>query len=154
MNRELVESATHPDRLRNLVEQLGSMWKQHELELVGSMTAEKQTAASGLIRRDKHFFTDNADVVFPQHSTTLATRLGDPTIEIKLCPPVQSPFDESSQIETVSLPARWFGDPRLIKDWVAESVIDSTYAVSGRRFFLQPIRVAPRTMNRIRSNSI
>ena len=104
MNRELVENATHPDALAAIVEELGDDWKAHVLEVEGKAIAEVQGAGGNVVRRDKSFFVDNREVLFPSNAEErIRTRLGDEGIEVQFDPPPVSPFDAARPIETMTI---------------------------------------------------
>ena len=56
MNRELVERATHPDALEEIVAELGAKWRIHANEVEGEHLADGLTAQGVLVRRDKSFY--------------------------------------------------------------------------------------------------
>jgi CRISPR-associated endonuclease/helicase Cas3 len=104
MNRELVENATHPDALEAIAEELGNDWKKHGIEIEGKAIAEVQGADSNVIRRDKSFFTDNRDVLFPSNAEErIRTRLGDEGTEVEFDPPPASPFDALLRIDSMTI---------------------------------------------------
>lgn len=107
MNRELVEMATHPEVLERITEELGDDWKEHAIGTAGGHIADVQTARGHLIRRDKSFFTDNRDVLFPSDDERIRTRLGDDRVEIAFQPEAASPFDASRAIDRIVLSTRW-----------------------------------------------
>ena len=105
MNRELVELATHPEALKDIVQELGDEWRVHAHQIEGGEIAEGITAANSIIRRDKSFFIDNRDVLFPSGGEeNIRTRLGDEGIEVEFDPPPPSPFDPGRQIERMVVP--------------------------------------------------
>ena len=77
MNRLLVERATHPDELEDIVREKGDAWRIHANSVAGGAIAEGLTARSAVIRRDKSFFGDNRDVCFRPVEERIRTRLGD-----------------------------------------------------------------------------
>ena len=104
MNRELVENATHPDALERIVEELGDAWKAHALEVEGKAIAEVQGAGGNVVRRDKSFFVENREVLFPSNAEErIRTRLGDEGIEVQFDPLPVSPFDTNRNIETMTI---------------------------------------------------
>ena len=107
MNRELVEMATHPDILERITEELGEAWKEHAIGTAGGHIADVQTARGHVIRRDKSFFTDNRDVLFPSDDERIRARLGDDRVEITFQPEAASAFDASRAIDLLALSARW-----------------------------------------------
>ena len=106
MNRELVENATHPDALEAIVEELGEAWKTHALDVEGRAIAEVQGAGSNVVRRDKSFFLDNRDVLFPSNAEErIRTRLGDEGIDVEFDTPQASPFEATRHIVSMTIPA-------------------------------------------------
>ncbi len=107
MNRELVEMATHPEVLERITDELGEEWREHAISTAGGHIADVQTARGHVIRRDKSFFTDNRDVLFPGDDERIRTRLGHDRVEIVLDPEAASPFDASRAIDRIVLSTRW-----------------------------------------------
>ena len=64
MNRELVERATHPEALGQIVLELGDEWRVHANSVEGGQIVDGLTAQNSIIMRDKSFFTDNREVIF------------------------------------------------------------------------------------------
>ena len=107
MNRELVEMATHPEVLERITTELGETWQEHAISTAGGHIADVQTARGHVIRRDKSFFTENREVLFPSDDERIRTRLGDDRVEIAFSPEATSPFDASRAIDRIVLSARW-----------------------------------------------
>ena len=106
MNRLLVESATHPNAMEAIVEELGEAWKAHALDVEGRAIAEVQGASGNVVRRGKSFFLDNRDVLFPSNAEErIRTRLGDEGVEVVFDPPPVSPFEPGRRIETMTIAA-------------------------------------------------
>ena len=103
MNRELVEQATHPDKLKDIVLEMGDGWLVHANNVMGGQLGDGLTAANAVIRRDKSFFTDNREVLFGSDEERIRTRLGDEGIEVEFDPPPPSPFDPSRPIERMTI---------------------------------------------------
>ena len=94
MNRELVERATHPDPLKRIVEELGEDWLIHANKVTGDELADGLTASQAIIRRDKSFFTDNREVLFPTSTEEkIRTRLWDDGLDVELEPAPPSPLE-------------------------------------------------------------
>ena len=136
MNRNLVERATHPEALEDIVQELGEEWRVHTNQLMGGRIAEGLTAANAIIRRDKDLLLDNPDVLFGSAEERIRTRLGDDRIDVSFDLPPDSPFDNSLTIEKLPISVRW-----LDGDKVPDSVIPKpmekggfTFSV-GNRFF-------------------
>lgn len=108
MNRMLVERATHPDALADLVQLMGEAWREHAMWVEGGELAEGLTARQAIIRRDKSFFgDDNRDVLFGANEEKIRTRLGDEGIDVELTTPQPSPFPHGQPIDRIAVPARW-----------------------------------------------
>lgn len=91
MNRALVESATHPEALDRITEQLGGRWIEHRQRMVGARTGQVLLARGNLVRRDEPF--DRLDVQFPSRSEAkIRTRLGEDDRLIRFDPAPLGPF--------------------------------------------------------------
>ena len=135
MNRELVEMATHPDILERITGELGEAWQEHAISTAGGHIADVQTARGHVIRRDKSFFTDNRDVLFPSDDERIRTRLGDDRVEIALEPAKASPFDASHMIERLVVSARWLPGielPESVEPTPADGGFE--FSIGDRRF--------------------
>ena len=135
MNRELVEMATHPDVLERIIGELGVAWQEHAINTAGGHIADVQTARGHVIRRDKSFFTDNREVLFPGDDERIRTRLGDDRVEIALEPAEASPFDASHMIERLVLSARWLSGiepPESVEPTPSDGGFE--FSVGDRRF--------------------
>ena len=134
MNRLLVERATHPNALAD-IEAMGDEWKEHGIKVKGGEIGDWQTARNAIIRRDKSFFEDNRDVLFPTDDERIRTRLGDDRVDIAFAPQPGSPFD-GSPIERIAMTVRWlFGVE--IPESVAPEAMDGggfEFAVGSQRF--------------------
>ena len=103
MNRELVESATHPSALEALVEDMGGDWQTHANDVAGAYIGDSLTARNAIVRRDKSFL--DPDVVFPGNvEERIRTRLGDEGVVVHFSPTPQSPFCAETSISSLSLP--------------------------------------------------
>ena len=104
MNRLLVESATHPDRLDAIAEEQGEDWKKHANDVTGERISDDLTAANAIVRRDKSFFTDNRELLYPSNAEErIRTRLGDEGVEVQFDPPPASPFDAAKRIGSMTI---------------------------------------------------
>ena len=114
MNRELVERATHPDALA-AIEEMGDDWKEHGIKVKGGAIGDWQTARNAIIRRDKSFFLDNREVLFPSDEERIRTRLGDDRLDVTFDPTPASPFDSDAAppIDRVAMPLWWLGNAEL-----------------------------------------
>ena len=91
MNRRLVESAVHPDRLAMVTTERG--WEAHEQALRGDQIANGQTAADLLIRQDDDFCSEKQQ--FAGVDQKIRTRLGADSVAIRLATPEGGPFGTS-----------------------------------------------------------
>ena len=135
MNRELVEKATHPAALEDIVKELGDDWQVHANKVTGGELADGLTAANAVARRDKSFFTDNREVLFGSDEERIRTRLGDEGIEVEFDPAPVSPFDASRSIGGMTIPEH------LLRGATADAPVapnlvegDFSFAVGDRAF--------------------
>ena len=139
MNRLLVENATHPDALENLVNEMGDEWKEHENKMLGEIISDTQGANGNVIQRDKSFFTDNdngSGLLFPSGAEErIRTRLGDEGIEVEFAPMPASPFDAVRRVGGMTIVAH------LLRGAAADGPITPaeteggfTFAIGGHAF--------------------
>ena len=132
MNRELVEKATHPAALEDIVKELGDDWKAHALDIEGKAIAEVQGASSNVVQWHKSFFTDNnngSGLLFPSGAEErIRTRLGDEGIEVELDPAPASPFDASRSIDCMTIPEH------LLRGAAADAPVAPNLAEGGFSF--------------------
>ncbi|MBF0192643.1 MAG: CRISPR-associated helicase Cas3' [Magnetococcales bacterium] len=105
MNRFLVESATHPDRIAALNAEKGAVWERYWNTVSGSEMAEKGAAKHLLLQTCQEF----AEVLFPTDEEKIRTRLGAEGARIFFEEPVEGPFGQT--IGGVTLPAHWSHGP-------------------------------------------
>ncbi len=103
MNRLLVESSTHPQRLKDLAGELGERWREHQTTLTGSYLADRRLAKYFLVERGEsfgHFSLPTGDTV-----AQIGTRLGldDRLARFGLPPP--GPFGQP--VPELKIPGRW-----------------------------------------------
>ena len=136
MNRELVENATHPEVLEAIVEELGEGWWEHANKVKGGELADGLSAANATVRRDKSFFLDNRDVLFPSNAEErIRTRLGDEGIEVEFDTPQASPFEATRRIGSMTIPAHLLrGAAQNGPIATDETEGGFTFAVGDRRF--------------------
>jgi CRISPR-associated endonuclease/helicase Cas3 len=103
MNRMLVESATHPERIEALHHELGREWTDYSNQVIGAEIANQGLARMVLLP----FKTPFADreVLFPTDEERIRTRLGGEGARVKFAEPVIGPFGE--MIQEVTLPEHW-----------------------------------------------
>ena len=104
MNRALVERSTHPEAMEEITEEMGKGWREHANRMEGVYIGDNQTARQVLIRRDRSFYEENQDVVFPDMEEKIRTRLGDEGVEITLEPAAPSPLGGDRTISHVVVP--------------------------------------------------
>ena len=102
MNRMLVERATHPQALQDLVAGMGDDWVVHGNEVAGATIAEGLTAHNAIIRRDCSFL--ERDVAFGSVEERIRTRLGDEGVTVTFEPQAASPFDAELLIPQLTIP--------------------------------------------------
>jgi CRISPR-associated endonuclease/helicase Cas3 len=99
--RELVESATHAEHLREIAEVRGGRWVLLWRTIYGEAAMKEQLGAAGLVDWSRPY----ADAVI---NNRFATRLGDGTIDV-MCSGLRSPLDGAA-IGCLPVPARWLRD--------------------------------------------
>lgn len=134
MNRRLVEAATHPAALEEIVEELGGGWRDHSNRVTGVYLADGLTARAAIVARDKSFCLGNRDVRFGSLEERIRTRLGDEGIDVELNPPQPSPFRVGG-IDSLIVPRRWL--PERWDERAADpkpTATGFTFEVGGCRF--------------------
>jgi len=101
MNRFLVESATHQERIAALNDELGKEWELYWNNVYGKEIAEAASATYVALPVDVPF----ADVQFASDEQKIRTRLGAEGAVIRFTEPVLSPFRQ--RISSVTLPDHW-----------------------------------------------
>ncbi len=103
MNRELVEGATHPDRIAELIDEKGEDWDRYDRKVGGVTAAAEMIARLNALDREAAF----EDMRFPDSDERILTRLSEEGAILSLEPGVEGPFGR--QITRIALPARWSG---------------------------------------------
>lgn len=101
MNRFLVESATHEERIEALHQELGADWSEYRNNVVGKEIADIGAARNIMLPINREF----ADVQFPDNEENIRTRLGEEGARIAFDDPVIGPF--GTMINGLILPAHW-----------------------------------------------
>jgi CRISPR-associated endonuclease/helicase Cas3 len=101
MNRFLVESATHEERIAALNEEMGQEWEAYWNHVYGKEIAEVAAATYVAMPVDTPF----ADVQFASDEQKIRTRLGAEGAVICFVEPVMGPFGQ--RISSVTLPDHW-----------------------------------------------
>lgn len=128
MNRFLVETATHPDQIEALHNELGSEWGKYRGDVVGGELADLVAAQGVLIDRNRLFEC----LLYPSAAEEkIRTRLGDDAIRIELSEPhPQGPFGRP--VTEIILPARWLRNLPVDELRVEHSKNDDAVLVSVR----------------------
>ena len=132
MNRELVERTTHPDALEELVEAMGGRWIEHGSEVEGVTISDRLTARNVIVRRDLSFL--EPEVAFADAEEAIRTRLGEEGVEVRFAPPQESPFDPTSRIPSLAVPAHMSGG------WPPEDPVEPAAFAEGFTFSLDERR--------------
>lgn len=101
MNRLLVESATHRQRVEMLHAELGRDWANYSNNIYGKDVAEAGAAKGVVLPIDTPF----ADVHFPDNEEKIRTRLGAEGARVTFATPIAGPFGIG--VGSVTLPAHW-----------------------------------------------
>ena len=101
MNRMLVESATHPERIEALHHELGREWTDYSNQVIGAEIANQGLARNVLLP----FKTPFDEIQFPTDEERIRTRLGGEGARVMFVEPVKSLFGE--EIQEVTLPEHW-----------------------------------------------
>ena len=125
MNRQLVESATHPDVLTQLADSLGGRWTEHEQYVLGIRFADRSHAGLLLLPRKDTF----GEYTFPKDpGERIRTRLGTDDRRIALETPLRSPFGRT--IEELTLPAYYA--PEADEETIPEDIVAEDGSLSFR----------------------
>ena len=126
MNRELVEGATHPERIAALIEEKGEDWSGYDRKVGGSSLAEGMIAKLNVLDRE----TDFGELHFPDLDERIMTRLGEEGVVLPLDPPPTGPF--GFPVTRIALPARWSGGIGKRDSVAIESVKDGLILSVGK----------------------
>ena len=99
MNRELVEEATHPERINRLIQEKGKAWSAYQSDIAGVEIARRQVARLGVLNRSAPFGT-----AFPAADEHILTRIGNEGVVLDFAS-VQGPFQQD--ISRMTLPGHW-----------------------------------------------
>jgi len=144
MNRELVERATHPEALSEIVRSLGENWAQHEMYVLGTHSADRAHANLLLLQRDKPFGEEE----FPRDlNERIKTRLGEGDRKIDLEKEIKSPF--GNKISELTLPFHYA--PKADEKATAENIIVEHAGVrfdfAGKTFIYDRLGLRPVDVN-------
>lgn len=104
MNRMLVESATHPDRIASLHTELGPAWSNYHNNVYGRLVAEAGAARLGVLPVGLPF----DELKFASDEEKIRTRLGAEGARVVFSSPVPGPFGQ--EVTSITLPAHWSQD--------------------------------------------
>ena len=100
MNRALVEGATHPHPVTELLNEKGEHWQRYHAEIGGAEAAQKMLANLVVLDRE----ADYPPASFPPSEERIMTRLGEDGVVLDF-DPVPGPFGTS--VSRMTLPAHW-----------------------------------------------
>lgn len=145
MNRELVETATHPESLDNIVEELGGTWHEHSQQILGIRGADRTHAQLLLLPRDTRY----GEELFPTDlNERIRTRLGEDNRRIQLPDVVSSPF--GAVLRELVIPARWLpedAEASEAKDVHAKDGVLS-FSFAGKPFTYDRLGLRPTDFTR------
>ena len=129
MNRELVENATHPERVESLHQELGPEWRHYWNDVIGAEIANRGMARNVVLP----FETPFADVLFPTDDEKIRTRLGEEGARVTFTESVEGPFGEN--ISSLTLPDHWSHGIRTC-DPISPSACQGvlTFTIGDREF--------------------
>jgi CRISPR-associated endonuclease/helicase Cas3 len=106
MNRLLVESATHPEKIEALNQELGSAWEEYWNRTYGAEIAEAGSARNVALAADKALIDERGrPVLFASDEHAVRTRLGAEGARVRFTEGVVGPFGRV--VSGVTLPAHW-----------------------------------------------
>lgn len=106
MNRFLVESALHPERIDALHAELGPRWASYRDDVVGSELGDRLAASGVVVDRTQPFGMCSFPTAAEER---IRTRLGDDNMRVSFAEPHSiGPFGEA--VSEVVLPGRWCRD--------------------------------------------
>src|SRR6185437_13509860 len=123
MNRWLVESATHPEKIEALHAELGAAWAHYWNEVSGTNIADAGAARRVVLPVNEPF----AEVKFASDEEKIRTRLGGDGVRLEFTP-VEGPFGQ--MIGSVTLPEHWSRGIDASAP-VAEVVEDGLHILAG-----------------------
>jgi len=129
MNRNLVESSTHPECIEKLLTEKGVSWQIYERKVDGTKLAEKMLAELNFLDRNSPFF----DLNFPNSDEKVMTRLGEEGVVLSINPPQIGPLGEN--VSRIAIPAQW---SKGIKEDIFNSVKqnkDELVLITGEKRF-------------------
>lgn len=108
MNRLLVETATHPEKIEALNRELGQTWEAYWNRIFGAGIAEAGSARNVVLHTDENFLDASGRprlFLSEENAQTVRTRLGADGARIRFTEGVVGPFGQV--VSGVTLPAHW-----------------------------------------------
>lgn len=134
-NRRLVEAATHPEALQELVESNTDLWEKHHELVIGMELAKRMHGRMNLVRRDTAF-TEN--ILFPSRDEAkIPTRLGESDRLVRFEQPPPSLFNPGKKITEMTIPFHLVGTHTSTSE---ETAADVLLLDQGFRFSFGPRR--------------
>ena len=101
-NRQLVEDATHPLRVKALLEEKSPAWRRYHEKHAGVLAAQRMLARLRVLNRNEPFAPG---LRFPGSDERVMTRLGaeGPIVTLEPAPP--GPFGQ--QVSRIAIPSHW-----------------------------------------------
>ncbi len=134
MNRLLVESATHEERIEALHAELGKAWRDYRNDVVGQEIADRGAGRLVALHTDIPFAEPEA--LFVSDEERIRTRLGAEGARITFTEAIPGPF--GTAISGITLPAHWSRGlntkdpirPRLVNGLITLEAGDRVFAYS------------------------
>lgn len=139
MNRMLVESATHPERIEALHAELGDRWADYRNTIHGRQIAEAGAARGVLLRLNMRF----SELLFGSDEEIIRTRLGAEGARVAFPAPAPGPFGQ--EVTGVTLPAHWskgLDTREPVTPVIASGVME--FQIGDRRFTYDRLGVSRR----------
>jgi CRISPR-associated endonuclease/helicase Cas3 len=103
MNRLLVESATHRERIDALHDELGEEWAHYWMQIYGKQIADAGAARSVALPVDATF--GEPEALFASDEEKIRTRLGAEGAKVEFAEPIEGPF--GNPVSGITLPSHW-----------------------------------------------
>ncbi|MCB1391033.1 MAG: CRISPR-associated helicase Cas3' [Rhodobacteraceae bacterium] len=104
MNRQLVEDATHPERLEAIANEMGETWERYHFDVVGKEISQAMAANGVRLDRTRRFSELNP----PGDEEAIKTRIGAAGIVLALDVAGPAPIGPFGlPVTRLALPARW-----------------------------------------------
>ncbi|MBE0431511.1 MAG: CRISPR-associated helicase Cas3' [Dehalococcoidia bacterium] len=131
MNRRLVEEATHPGVVDNLVREAGEPWGKHRETVWGSRAAESQIGRLGCVERDKNL---NEMRPFGELNENIRTRLGEDDRLVTFANTLTTPF--RNEIRGLTIPGHLTRgiSPTAVPEKVCGNENGFDFLFGGKRF--------------------